>query len=261
MDGYAMSGARCRRAWSKAWTFWPAAFAVGWAVLIALSAASRGQVTGQRETMCEPGVSVSFDGPAELDGSCAAWREVAGYFHKIGFTDIGSVSIVFAERVPQASSQLQLSHGYFDAARSRIVIYRSTPAKAWGLAWTPEIALSFLRHELVHTSIWTILRSRSAHLRREWHEFLAYAIQFEMMEPAPRDKVLDGFHEVLAFTHLGEINEFTYGMNPEVFAVAAYKTYLARGGSEFVRGVLRDEIELPAPSYPFPMLPDQVRPN
>jgi|LNFM01.1.fsa_nt_gb hypothetical protein len=126
MDGAGMPGARCRRPRSKAWTFWPAAFAFGWAVLIALSAASRGQVTGQREAMCEPGVSVSFDEPAELDGSCAAWREVAGYFRKIGAGDIGSVSIVFAEHVPQASSQLPLSHGYFDATRSRIVIYRST---------------------------------------------------------------------------------------------------------------------------------------
>lgn len=261
MDGAAMSGARSRRARSKAWAFWPAAFAFGWAVLIVLSTASRGQVTGQKEAMCEPGVSVSFDGPAELDGSCAAWREVAGYFRKIGAGDIGGVSIVFAERVPQASSQLPLSHGYFDAARSRIVIYRSTPAKAWGLAWTPEIALSFLRHELVHTSIWTILRLRSAHLRREWHEFLAYAIQFEMMGSALRDKALGGFHEVRAFSHLGEINEFTYGMNPEVFAVAAYKTYLSRGGSAFVGGVLREEIKLPSPSYPFPVLPDQVRPN
>jgi hypothetical protein len=98
-------------------------------------------------------------------------------------------------------------------------------------------------------------------LRREWHEFLAYAIQFEMMEPALRDKALDGFHEVRAFSHLGEINEFTYGMNPEAFAVAAYKTYLDRGGSVFVGAVLRDEIKLPAPSYPFPVLPDEVRPN
>lgn len=129
MDGAAMSGARCRRARIKAWAFYPAAFALGWAVLIVLSAASRGQVTGQRETMCEPGVWSVLMGRQSLTGVAPPGGKARNIFARLALETSAAYRLGL-QRVPQASSQLPLSHGCFDAARSRIVIYRSTLAKA-----------------------------------------------------------------------------------------------------------------------------------
>lgn len=95
---------------------------------------------------------------------------------------------------------------------------------------------SFLRHELAHIAVWQILGREAERLPHEWREFIAYAIQLDLLDP--------------------EVNEFTYGMNPDVFAVGAYLTYSERGAERFVRAVARRDY--PAPFVdPFPVLPEQ----
>lgn len=53
-----------------------------------------------------------------------------------------------------------------------------------------------------------------------------------------------------ALGNLLEVNPLTYQMNPEVVAVAAYKTYLANDGANFVRTILRGEFVPPRVPYP-----------
>lgn len=54
------------------------------------------------------------------------------------------------------------------------------------------------------------------------HEFIAYAIQSDLMDAQLLKELLAKYAETPAVEHLEQINEFTYGMNPEGFAVAAY---------------------------------------
>ena len=104
-----------------------------------------------------------------------------------------------------------------------------------------------------------ILRGDQARLRREWHEFIAYAIQLDLMDSKLRAAVLDNFAEVRAVADLSAINEFTYGMDPDVFAVTAYLTYRERGAQNLVRALLRGELVPPPFSFPFPVLPQEKR--
>lgn len=199
-------------------------------------------------------VAVVYDDPAELEMACQALADVVSYFRGIGFDLAPRIVLRFAER----SSGQAFVHGYFDGSQSQSVIYRRSNVSPWGLQWTADLAGSFLRHELVHMAIWEIIGGSPARLRREWHEFIAYSIQLDLMGPDLRERVLAAQAEVPAFASLMQVNEFTSQMAPDVFAVGAYKTYLANGRESFVAALLRGEVVPPPVSYPFPVLPGQA---
>ena len=203
-----------------------------------------------------PGVNAIYEGPAELEVACAALIDIVVYFQRVGFEITPKISLRFDDRDAARSFGQAAAHGYFNAPQSRIVVYRTSDVNPWGLVWSTKLAASFLRHELAHMAVWEILRTTDAHLKREWHEFIAYAIQLDLMDGQTLNELLARYAEAHAVGHLTEINQFTSGMNPEVFAVIAYKTYLAKGGTRFLGQLLRGDVLPPTFSYPFPALPD-----
>lgn len=221
--------------------------------------AGHGAAAEQRGNCAPHGVAVLYDEPSELSAACKAFTDVAGYFGQIGFHPPSKLSLQFANPDSDRSKGHSPAHGLFDPLRSQVVIYRSSEAKPWGQAWSPKLVGSFLRHEIVHTAIWEAVKANPKQLKPEWHEFIAYAVQLDLMDPELRQQVLAAHADAKPITDLSEVNEFSYGMNPEVFAVVAYKTYLERGGAAFVRQLLKSEIEPPPMSYPFPVLPHEVR--
>lgn len=198
-----------------------------------------------------PGVNVIYDDSAELASACSALVDVIGHFRRSGFEVVPKVSLRFVDH--DADS---LEHGHFNVARSEIVVSRTSDVSPWGLPWSSKLAASFLRHELAHMAIWQVLSVTHVRLGREWHEFVAYVIQLDLMDDQLRSALLARYAQAHAIRYLEEINEFTYGMNPEIFAVIAYKTYLARGGSNFLGQILRGEVSPPIFSYPSPMWKD-----
>lgn len=199
------------------------------------------------------GVTVLNNSPNELTMVCRAMNDIVAYFKSIGFSPKLKATLTFADRAGDRG----FSHGYFDANESRIVVYRSSNASPWGRPWTSRMAASFLRHELVHLAIWEILGEVPTRLKQEWHEFVAYAIQFDLMDPKLRSSVLASMGHIRPFETFLEINEFVARMKPGQFAVAVYKMYRAKGGRKFVQQLLLGKI-VPTPfSYPFPVLPAQ----
>ena len=231
------------------------ALAVGLLLFLAGSGASQ-----ERSGHCSAHkVAVLYKEPSELDAACRAIDEVVAYFRAIGFDISSEVSLQFANRAGEGYTGHGTAHGYFDPLRSQIVIYRASGAKPWGQPWSPKLVGSFLRHEIVHLAIWEVLKGDLKRLRREWHELIAYAIQLDLMDPELRQEVLAAHADVVAVKDLTEVNEFSYGMNPEGFAVLALRTYLDRGGAVFVRRLLNGEIIPPAFSYPFAVQPHEVQ--
>ena len=203
------------------------------------------------------GVRVTYTQEADLAAACRGLRDVLAYFRGIGFEFEPRFALTFAHPEKEPIEGV-VGYGYADLRSSVIVLNSSSSRQPWGLPWNRQVAGSFLRHELAHIAVWQILGRREAErLRHEWHEFIAYAIQLHLMQPELLRKVLVNFQDVHAFTALSEVNEFIYGMNPDVFAVAAYLTYRERGAEDFVRRLLRGEITPPAPSFPFPVVPEQ----
>lgn len=189
-------------------------------------------------------VVVTYGDTAELVAACDALNEVTAYFRAIGFEAAPLVSVAFADQPADHTAP----HGYFDPAGPRVVVYRSAAVLPWGLSWNLALAASFLRHELVHVMVWRVGREPKR-LPREWHEFIAYAIQLDLMGAKVLDRVLASRADVQPFDDLLAVNEFTYGMGLEAFAVAAYKTYRARGGAQLVQQLLTGKV-VPLVSYP-----------
>lgn len=220
--------------------------------------AGQGPAPGQRGS-CKPHeIAVDYEDASELAAACRAVSDVVGYFAGIGFQVPTKVAVRYANRAGNESKAHSPAHGLFDPQRSQIVINRTSTATPWGQPWSLTLAASFLRHEIVHSAIWDILKGNPKQLRPEWHEFIAYAIQLDLMDPELRQLVLAAHPGAGAAADLSEINEFSYGMNPETFAVVAYRTYLQRGAAAFVRQLLKGEIKPPAMSYPFAVQPHEV---
>lgn len=170
--------------------------------------------------------------------ACEAIRDTWGYFRRIGISSEPKLSVHFEARGLESDKPSHSGYAYADRGSSRIVVFVSSGRRPWGLPWSDAWVRSFLRHELVHVAVWHFLGARARALPREWHEFVAYAIQLELMEPAMRSRVLANFAAVRPFDRFAEVNEFTYGMDPEAFAVAAYRTYRQGGEGKFILDVL-----------------------
>jgi hypothetical protein len=202
------------------------------------------------------GLRIVYQEPGELISACRTLADVLRYFEAIGFEVAPRVTVIFANRGSGHPSGARFSHGHFDAAKARVVIFSSSAESAWGLPWRDSIGVSFLGHELAHMAIWQIVKGDIGRLRPEWHEFIAYAVQIALMDERLREQLLTKHATVQPFQDLIEVNEFTYGMHPETFAVAAYLTYRVRGEAGFVRQLLRGEIVPPRVPHPFPHAPD-----
>jgi len=224
----------------------------------AVAAASRGGQAVQTDDCGYAGVAIVNYEQAELDATCRALSDIISYFRQIGFALKPRVSVRFADRPLGRSTGATSAYGFFDAPGAQIVVYRSSDVRPWGLPWSPQLAMSFLHHELVHMAVWRIVGDGPVRLRPEWHEFIAYAIQLDLLSPQLRDQVLTTHAEALPSENFLDINEFTSRMDPECFAVMAYKTYLANGRESFVARLLGGEFVPPPFSYPFAVLPGQL---
>ena len=234
------------------------------AVAVSLAVASFGTVGAdtvapKTDAHCAGGRVKAVDvAPPQATEICRAAADVTAYFAALGFRIKASTSLTVRFRPVAGGEHGRRTHGYFHPASRTIVVFRSPDAAPWGLAWHSSVETSFVRHELVHAAVSDILSADTARLRPEWHEFIAYAIQIDLMEASLRDRVLGRYRDAEAYADLMGVNEFTYGTEPERFAVSAYRTYLARGGRQFIKALLTFQIVPPATSYPFPVLPDQL---
>ena len=203
------------------------------------------------------GVEIAYTDRGDLRVACEALADVVGYFRRIGFRIAPKFFLTFEDYDDRESAHRLLTYGHFDPRASRIVVYRASSIQPWGLPWSKRLAASFLRHELVHMAVWQVIGHDSARLRPEWHEFIAYAVQLDLMDRELRDEVLAKVSNVSPVADLSQVNEFTSAMNPDAFAVAAYKTYRERGAEVFVRQLLRHEIVPPRLSFPFAVVPER----
>lgn len=191
--------------------------------------------------------------------ACAAIADVVGYFAAIGFTFEPQGTIAFGTPPTEHGGNWFRSHGSFDARTLTIRVTTDRDVSAWGLTASAGLAASFLRHEIVHLAVRLMLGERSARVPRHWQEFIAYAIQIELMPMALREPILQAAPDAQAFSSLFHVNEFLYGLDPEVFALASYRTYIARGRGALVRQILSFELVMPDELLPpSPILPGQV---
>jgi len=233
---------------------------IGRALALVVATAASVATGGRFEARCQTTGSCGFQDlvvsaadPAQAADVCAAIAEVQAFLAAIGFSFEPSLTVIFRTNIDAEAGERH-AHGFYNPALRKAVLYARERAKPWGEPWS-EIAGSFLRHELVHAAVVQIISARKLNLQPEWHEFIAYAIQFELMAPTLRDRIVDRYTHVEPVRTLTEINPFTYGMaDPAGFAVMAFKTYRVFGERELIRRLLAGEF-VPTPlelMMPFP---------
>ncbi|QCI64799.1 DUF6639 family protein [Phreatobacter stygius] len=197
--------------------------------------------------------------PGEHDEACAALGEVLQYFADGGLAVELRVTIRFQQSVhlesgADAATPLTTVEpipvtGFYLAARQEIRMTSSTSPwvyqrRPWGLPWDQPLAHSILKHEIAHAVIYQLLGANHRKLPRAWHEALAYAVQIALMAPDLRAGILARYPDRQAFSSTYHINDFVYGVDPDGFAIAAYKTYLRDGEIEFVKRALSLQLEM-----------------
>lgn len=161
------------------------------------------------------GVEVVYTRMADLASACDGLADVISLFRRMGFEFEPRLTVKFADARRKPAEGV-VSYGHADVRSSLVVVYSSTHRQPWGQPWSPRLADSFLRHELAHIAVWRTPHSAAQRLAREWHEFIAYAVQFELMDSDLRDAALANFPHVRPFPDLAAVNEFTYAMDPDV---------------------------------------------
>jgi len=200
------------------------------------SIASGGTGGGGRDPRCgDSRVDVAYATPAEAGEICVALADVVRYFRAVGFRIVPRISVIVQTRPAAGASRDARMHGFLDTPGQKIVVFRAPDLAPWGVERDRDLASSFIRHEFVHMAILQVLPTDYVRLRPEWHEFIAYVAQLALMDDALRDRVLARYPDVEAATELTAINELTYAMDPDRFAITAYRTYLARGRDRFGR--------------------------
>lgn len=213
------------------------------------------------------GVAVS--GTAEeIADACRALEDVLGYFRKIGFRPDPVVDISFQDQVhidmyphtyepagKQAVDRNEVSGSYnFRLRELQITSGRRDirrERRPWGIAWSQPIAYSILQHELVHAVVANLLGREYQKFAKAWHEFIAYSVQFDLMDRELKNKVLANYPDARAFQFPENVNPIVYAADPDEFGVSSYLFTEANGGPRFIGQLLVKEVPFSTHEFEF----------
>jgi len=213
------------------------------------------------------GMSVS--GTAEeIADACRAVEEVLDYFRRIGFRPEPVVSISFQDQVyidmyphvyeptgKEAVGKNEVSGSYnFRLRELQITSGRREirrERKPWGIAWSEPIAYSILQHELVHAIVANLLGREYQKFAKAWHEFIAYSVQFDLMDRELKSKVLANYPDARAFQFPESVNPIVYAADPDEFGVSSYLFTEANGGPRFIGQLLVKEVPFSVQEFEF----------
>ncbi len=228
-----------------------------------------GVVVPQHATAACGYARMSVSGSAEETAdACRALEQVVSYFRKIGFEPQPSLAIAFRDRVEidvylqdyarrseRPAGRNEVS-GYYDFRRNELQITSgrrdvARERKPWGIPWGQPIAYSILQHELVHAIVAGLLGGRYQKLGKAWHEFIAYAVQFDVMDAALRRQVIANYPDAEPFQFPESVNAIVYAVDPDAFGVAAHLYAQANGGTAFVRRILLGDVPFTTDEFEF----------
>lgn len=200
---------------------------------------------------------VVIEGSAdELDAGCRALEEVLQYFERGGLTIDLELRIqfrreVYVELVNPLTNEPRLVHvsGIYRAGTKELQMTSShspwaVDRRPWGLVWDQDLARSILQHEIVHAVLAQLMVGTYDKLPHPWHEALAYAVQIDLMPLDLKARVLEPYRLEEGFVNTLEVNDMTYGVNPDAFSIAAYKLYVREGRLNFLKRVLALQMDI-----------------
>lgn len=178
----------------------------------------------------------------EATAVCTALADVVQYFADAGLLFEPAFTITFRANPIKVDASAH-PHGYFDAKAATITMIRNAEDEWWQLNRAEEL-LTTLDHELTHMAVSRVWRDGAHPLPKAWQEFVAYAVELDIMPIELRSRVLATYKEAPHFDSEMQINPIIFALaDPDWLAVASYSEYVALGGRGFLLKLLRGEIK------------------
>jgi hypothetical protein len=216
------------------------------AVLLAGLAAFAAPAAG-RAMRCpgEPVVASGWSAP-DSERICAAATRALAFLRAAGLSPPASIEIRPLARRRRGDATQPL--GQYDGGSGVVSLIRyeaavsasHAHAPAFGLPMSLELWQSFVGHEVAHAvaaAHFTAVVAR----RAAAGEYVAAVVQLSTMPQGLLRAILER-HDAAAFGEAGEITMLLYQLNPAVFAVKAYRHYVALGdgGPAFLAMLMRE---------------------
>lgn len=199
-------------------------------------------------TCAVPGVSVFGDQSKDGDLACQAVGSTLAFMKSIGFCVDTRFTIELVDHPLRLhgsevtgtydSKHLNIEVPNFDQAH--VVARRHAP---FGMIMSYEIWQSFIAHEVAHAVAQANFRVAKPGIAA--HEYIAYVVQLATLPKETRQELLDRFDNP-PFRHERQISRVFLELDPEVFAVKAYRHYLAQPDpSVFLQRLLTRRLSSP----------------
>jgi hypothetical protein len=203
--------------------------------------------------------AVTITGTAtEVERGCAALSNVLETFAAMGFQVEPQFTLVFKDAVfvdlvadavgSRSAPGRQRVSAYFDARRKRIEATsfqsrQQNDRRPWTIDWGPEVAESVLHHEFAHMATFAVLAGDHHHVGRAWLEYIAYSVEFHVMSPTLRQRILSRSADTKPFASELEVNPLLLALEPDQFGIRSHLTTQAKGGLDFLRRILIGDVE------------------
>jgi hypothetical protein len=176
----------------------------------------------------------------EITMACEALASVSHYFAGLGETDVPPLTVRFDESVELPGAPGLKLAGLFRGADEVVDVVRPSSTHFnrplhWNQLWTPAVARSVLEHEFAHAFAYPI---GGQHLDYAWNEFVAYAVQFSVMDSWLRARILITYPTAAPYPKAALVCDLSYLADVDLFAVRSYLTAEAKGGRSFIGAVL-----------------------
>jgi len=200
-------------------------------LLLCLCSAPR-NAGAQAQLRCDyPEISVEAASRIAAERTCNAAIQADRRLRELGLGHEGPLLIEVTDELDFGAGYCM---AYYDAEAERLQVLSESclednppPASAFPVVPASVLFESLIRHELTHAYLDQTLDGRL--LPRAAHEYLAYAIQIEMLPENVRAKFLDEANVSLPAT-IEELNEAILFMAPKRFAAAAWLYFQQNGG-------------------------------
>jgi hypothetical protein len=191
--------------------------------------------------------SVTIEGakPTEEKAACASIEKLTSYFRSLGIeASAPTIHFYFKPRVLLPGTEISV-HGYFNTDDNSIHMTHfdgQAERMPWGFVWNEQMASSFLLHEVAHLYAISYMGDDFRKLDRHWHEFLAYALQIELMESELKGRLLQFNGGAKAFEKPADVSSLHYEMDPDKYALRAYLSTQNWGSQAFLKNLLDRKI-------------------
>lgn len=195
-----------------------------------------------------PGVTLSGDRVEDGELACQAVAASLAFMADHGFHINARFTIDVVDR-PLSLHDTEVT-GTYDARRFHIEVPDFVQAQRMAqsrlpfrMAMSRALWQSFVAHEVAHAVAQANFRVRPPSLAA--HEYIAYVVQLATLPEPVRRQLLVGFRNG-AFRLDREINVTFLQLDPEVFAVKAYRHFVAQPDpADFLQGLLNGRLGSP----------------